>query len=144
MGWDEILAGGPAESAAVAYRRWYTGGIAAAETGHKVVTCPQQEVHLDHVQSHDAREPAPFGRVHTLEDVYVSSPYHPDQRERLMRPKSSGSRRKSRASGLPGVSPAGRLRGSGFVEPAGSRRARLRRLRAPDERGTLRPWTPWA
>ncbi|MEV4582959.1 family 20 glycosylhydrolase [Nonomuraea jabiensis] len=77
IGWDEILAGGLAESAAVAYRRWYTDGIAAAETGHKMVTCPQQEVHLDHVQSHDAREPVPFGRVHTPEDVYRFEPVPP-------------------------------------------------------------------
>ncbi|MEV4352808.1 beta-N-acetylhexosaminidase [Nonomuraea sp. NPDC049625] len=77
IGWDEILEGGLAEGAAVACWRWYTGGIAAAEAGHDVVMCPQQEVYLDHVQSQDAREPVPFGWVHTLEDVYRFEPVPP-------------------------------------------------------------------
>jgi hexosaminidase len=39
--------------------------------------CPQQEVYLDHVQSDGAEEPAPFGWVHTLEDVYRFEPIPP-------------------------------------------------------------------
>jgi hexosaminidase len=77
IGWDEIQEGGLAEGAAVACWRWYTGGIAAAQAGHDVVMCPQQEVYLDHVQSHGADEPVPFGWVHTLEDVYRFEPIPP-------------------------------------------------------------------
>ncbi|WP_406291542.1 beta-N-acetylhexosaminidase [Embleya sp. NBC_00896] len=77
IGWDEILQGGLAPGAAVMCWRWYTGGVAAAEAGHDVVMCPQQEVYLDHVQSEDAGEPVPFGWVHTLEDVYRFEPVPP-------------------------------------------------------------------
>lgn len=66
-----------APGAAVMCRRWYTGGVAAAEAGHDVVMCPQQEVYLDHVQSADAGEPVPFGWVHTLENVYRFEPVPP-------------------------------------------------------------------
>lgn len=77
IGWDEILEGGLAEGAAVMCWRWYRGGIAAAESGHSVVMCPQQEVYLDHVQAPGAEEPVPFGWVHTLEDVYRFEPVPP-------------------------------------------------------------------
>ncbi|MDI2131077.1 beta-N-acetylhexosaminidase [Yinghuangia seranimata] len=77
IGWDEILQGGLAPGAAVMCWRWYRGGVAAAEAGHDVVMCPQQEVYFDHVQSDDPREPVPFGWVHTLEDVYRFEPVPP-------------------------------------------------------------------
>jgi hexosaminidase len=77
IGWDEILEGGLADNAAVACWRWYTGGIKAAQEGHDVVMCPQQEVYLDHAQSEDENEPVPFGWVHTLEDVYRFEPIPP-------------------------------------------------------------------
>jgi hexosaminidase len=77
IGWDEILEGGLAEGAAVMCWRWYKGAIAAAEAGHNVVVCPQQEVYLDHVQADGADEPVPFGWVHTLEDVYRFEPVPP-------------------------------------------------------------------
>ncbi|GAA4633487.1 beta-N-acetylhexosaminidase [Actinoallomurus vinaceus] len=77
IGWDEILEGGLAEGAAVMCWRWYRGGIAAAEAGHSVVMCPQQEVYLDHAQAHGAEEPVPVGWVHTLEDVYRFEPVPP-------------------------------------------------------------------
>ncbi|WP_308427290.1 beta-N-acetylhexosaminidase [Actinomadura citrea] len=77
IGWDEILEGGLADGAAVMCWRWYSGGIAAAQAGHSVVMCPQQEVYLDHVQAHGSEEPVPFGWVHTLEDVYRFEPVPP-------------------------------------------------------------------
>lgn len=77
IGWDEILEGGLADGAAVMCWRWYRGGIAAAEAGHSVVMCPQQEVYLDHVQAPGPDEPVPFGWVHTLEDVYRFEPVPP-------------------------------------------------------------------
>ncbi|MFI6391950.1 beta-N-acetylhexosaminidase [Nonomuraea sp. NPDC050547] len=77
IGWDEIAQGGLASGAAVMCWRWYAGGIAAAEAGHDVVMCPQQEVYLDHVQAAGEDEPVPFGWVHTLEDVYRFEPVPP-------------------------------------------------------------------
>jgi hexosaminidase len=77
IGWDEILEGGLAEGAAVMCWRWYRGGVAAAQAGHDVVMCPQQEVYLDHVQAPGDGEPVPFGWVHTLEDVYRFEPVPP-------------------------------------------------------------------
>jgi hexosaminidase len=77
IGWDEILEGGLAEGAAVSSWRGYAGGIAAAQAGHDVVMCPEQQVYLDHRQAAGADEPAPIGWVRTLEDVYRFEPLPP-------------------------------------------------------------------
>lgn len=77
IGWDEILEGGLAEGAAVTSWRGYAGGIAAAEDGHDVVMCPEQQVYLDHRQDGGADEPMPIGFVRTLEDVYRFEPVPP-------------------------------------------------------------------
>ncbi|MFF4230299.1 beta-N-acetylhexosaminidase [Streptomyces sp. NPDC001820] len=77
IGWDEILEGGLAPGAAVSSWRGYAGGIAAAEAGHDVVMCPQQQVYLDHRQHGGAEEPMPIGYVRTLEDVYRFEPVPP-------------------------------------------------------------------
>ncbi|MFF9686014.1 beta-N-acetylhexosaminidase [Streptomyces sp. NPDC014623] len=77
IGWDEILEGGLAEGAAVSSWRGYTGGIAAAEAGHDVVMCPEQQVYLDHRQDGGPDEPMPIGFVRTLEDVYRFEPVPP-------------------------------------------------------------------
>ncbi|MGW6536385.1 beta-N-acetylhexosaminidase [Streptomyces sp. NPDC055051] len=77
IGWDEILEGGLAEGAAVSSWRGYGGGIAAAEAGHDVVMCPEQQVYLDHRQDAGADEPVPIGFVRTLEDVYRFEPVPP-------------------------------------------------------------------
>ncbi|MEU0371255.1 beta-N-acetylhexosaminidase [Streptomyces sp. NPDC006283] len=76
IGWDEILEGGLAPGAAVSSWRGYKGGIAAAEAGHDVVMCPEQQVYLDHRQA-DGDEPMPIGFVRTLEDVYRFEPVPP-------------------------------------------------------------------
>ena len=55
IGWDEILEGGLAPGAAVSSWRGYAGGIAAAEAGHDVVMCPEQQVYLDHRQARRRR-----------------------------------------------------------------------------------------
>ncbi|MER6916584.1 beta-N-acetylhexosaminidase [Streptomyces sp. NPDC000594] len=75
IGWDEILEGGLAPGAAVSSWRGYGGGIAAAEAGHDVVMCPEQQVYLDHRQGPD--EPMPIGFIRTLEDVYRFEPVPP-------------------------------------------------------------------
>ncbi|WP_327118056.1 beta-N-acetylhexosaminidase [Streptomyces sp. NBC_01341] len=77
IGWDEILEGGLAEGAAVSSWRGYAGGVAAAEAGHDVVMCPEQQVYLDHRQDGGADEPMPIGFVRTLEDVYRFEPVPP-------------------------------------------------------------------
>ncbi|MBA0049556.1 beta-N-acetylhexosaminidase [Streptomyces sp. AJS327] len=77
VGWDEILQGGLAEGATVSSWRGYAGGIAAAEAGHDVVMCPEQQVYLDHRQDGGADEPVPIGFVRTLRDVYLFEPVPP-------------------------------------------------------------------
>ncbi|KJK48271.1 beta-N-acetylhexosaminidase [Streptomyces sp. NRRL F-4428] len=77
IGWDEILEGGLAPGAAVSSWRGRAGGIAAAEAGHDVVMCPEQQVYLDHRQAGGPDEPMPIGYVRTLEDVYRFEPVPP-------------------------------------------------------------------
>ncbi|WP_030609406.1 beta-N-acetylhexosaminidase [Streptomyces sclerotialus] len=77
IGWDEILEGGLPGGAAVSSWRGYAGGIAAAEAGHDVVMCPEQQVYLDHRQHGGPDEPMPIGYVRTLEDVYRFEPVPP-------------------------------------------------------------------
>ncbi|MGW7450628.1 beta-N-acetylhexosaminidase [Streptomyces sp. NPDC054787] len=77
IGWDEILEGGLAPGAAVSSWRGYAGGVAAAEAGHDVVMCPEQQVYLDHRQAGGGDEPMPIGYVRTLEDVYRFEPLPP-------------------------------------------------------------------
>lgn len=85
IGWDEILEGGLAEGAAVSSWRGYGGGIAAAEAGHDVVMCPEQQVYLDHRQHGGPDEPMPIGYVRTLEDVYRFEPVPPGLSEEAAR-----------------------------------------------------------
>ncbi|MGP3983301.1 beta-N-acetylhexosaminidase [Streptomyces sp. KR80] len=89
IGWDEILEGrvgapggettelGLGKGAAVSSWRGYAGGIAAAQAGHDVVMCPEQQVYLDHRQAPGEDEPMPIGFVRTLEDVYRFEPVPP-------------------------------------------------------------------
>ncbi|MFE8006257.1 beta-N-acetylhexosaminidase [Streptomyces sp. NPDC057418] len=77
IGWDEILEGGLPDGAAVSSWRGYAGGVAAAEAGHDVVMCPEQQVYLDHRQDGGHDEPMPIGFVRTLEDVYRFEPVPP-------------------------------------------------------------------
>ncbi|MFE5796659.1 beta-N-acetylhexosaminidase [Streptomyces sp. NPDC056503] len=85
IGWDEILEGGLADGAAVSSWRGYGGGIAAAEAGHDVVMCPEQQVYLDHRQDGGEDEPVPIGFVRTLEDVYRFEPVPPGLSEAAAR-----------------------------------------------------------
>ncbi|MEV6076880.1 beta-N-acetylhexosaminidase [Streptomyces sp. NPDC052069] len=85
IGWDEILEGGLPQGAAVSSWRGYAGGIAAAEAGHDVVMCPEQQVYLDHRQHGGPDEPMPIGFVRTLEDVYRFEPVPPGLSEEAAR-----------------------------------------------------------
>ncbi|WP_328317730.1 beta-N-acetylhexosaminidase [Streptomyces sp. NBC_00388] len=77
IGWDEILEGGLAPGATVSSWRGYAGGIAAAEAGHDVVMCPEQQVYLNFREDGAEDEPMPIGWVRTLEDVYRFEPVPP-------------------------------------------------------------------
>lgn len=85
IGWDEILEGGLPEGAAVSSWRGYAGGIAAAEAGHDVVMCPEQQVYLNYRQDGGPDEPIPVGYVRTLEDVYRFEPVPPGLSEEAAR-----------------------------------------------------------
>ncbi|WP_392670908.1 beta-N-acetylhexosaminidase [Streptomyces sp. LN785] len=85
IGWDEILEGGLPDGAAVSSWRGYAGGVAAAEAGHDVVMCPEQQVYLDHRQHGGPDEPMPIGYVRTLEDVYRFEPVPPGLSEEAAR-----------------------------------------------------------
>lgn len=74
IGWDEILEGGLAESAAVMSWRGEKGGIDAAEQGHDVVMTPGGWVYLDHFQGSGKVEPVAIGGNTTLEKSYGYNP----------------------------------------------------------------------
>ncbi|TMR90679.1 beta-N-acetylhexosaminidase [Nonomuraea basaltis] len=74
VGWDEILEGGLAPGAVVASWRGELGAVAAARSGHDVINCSNTSLYLDYRQGPGEEEPAPFGTVLTLEDVYAFEP----------------------------------------------------------------------
>ena len=74
IGWDEILEGGLAQSAAVMSWRGEQGGIDAALQGHDVVMTPGSHCYLDHYQGSSKVEPVAIGGYSTLEKVYEYDP----------------------------------------------------------------------
>ena len=75
IGWDEILEGGLAPSAAVMSWRGEKGGIVAAKAGHDVVMAPTGYTYFDYYQSRDTdREPLAIGGYIPLEKVYSYEP----------------------------------------------------------------------
>ncbi|WP_289054944.1 family 20 glycosylhydrolase [Carboxylicivirga marina] len=74
IGWDEILEGGLAESAAVMSWRGEKGGIEAASQGHDVVMTPGNWCYLDHYQGDYRVEPVAIGGYTTLEELYGYEP----------------------------------------------------------------------
>lgn len=74
IGWDEILEGGLAKSAAVMSWRGEEGGIKAANMGHDVVMTPGNFVYLDHFQGDSTVEPVGIGGYTTLEESYNYNP----------------------------------------------------------------------
>ncbi|MCG8578644.1 MAG: family 20 glycosylhydrolase [Bacteroidales bacterium] len=74
IGWDEILEGGLAESAAVMSWRGEDGGIEAASQGHDVVMTPGNWCYLDHYQGDYRVEPVAIGGYTTLEESYNYEP----------------------------------------------------------------------
>ncbi len=70
IGWDEILDGGLAQSAAVMSWRGVVGGVKAAEAGHDVVMTPMFPYYFNHTQNHLSTSPGHPG-IRTLRDVYT-------------------------------------------------------------------------
>ncbi|TRX72184.1 beta-N-acetylhexosaminidase [Carboxylicivirga sp. M1479] len=70
IGWDEILDGGLAQSAAVMSWRGVAGGVKAAEAGHDVVMTPMFPYYFNHTQNHLPTSPGHPG-ISTLRDVYT-------------------------------------------------------------------------
>jgi len=73
IGWDEILEGGLAPEATVMSWRGMSGGIRAAEMGHRVVMSPTQHCYLDLYQGDPVIEPATYSMLR-LRDVYAFEP----------------------------------------------------------------------
>lgn len=74
IGWDEILEGGLADSAAVMSWRGEEGGIAAAKAHHDVVMTPGSHCYFDHYQSQNPGEPLAIGGYLPLDKVYSYDP----------------------------------------------------------------------
>lgn len=75
IGWDEILEGGLAPTAAVMSWRGEEGGIAAASMDHEVIMTPGSEgMYLDQYQGDPKIEPVTIGGKATLEKVYSYDP----------------------------------------------------------------------
>ncbi|CAN5652042.1 glycoside hydrolase family 20 protein [soil metagenome] len=73
IGWDEILEGGLAPSAAVMSWRGMKGGITAAKMGHPVVMTPYDFVYLDFVQGEPSVEPPVYATLR-LNKTYQFEP----------------------------------------------------------------------
>ena len=73
MGWDEILQGGLAPSAAVMSWRGMKGGIEAAKMKHDVVMSPTDYVYLDYMQGDPAIEPRVYATLR-LKKAYEFEP----------------------------------------------------------------------
>lgn len=73
MGWDEILEGGLAPSAAVMSWRGVKGGIEAAKMKHEVVMSPTTYAYLDYMQGDKAMEPKVYATLR-LNKAYEFEP----------------------------------------------------------------------
>jgi len=74
IGWDEILEGGLAPTAAVMSWRGEAGGIEAAKMKHDVVMTPGKPCYFDHYQAGPDGEPIAIGGMNTLKIVYDYEP----------------------------------------------------------------------
>ncbi|MFH1747765.1 MAG: family 20 glycosylhydrolase [Planctomycetota bacterium] len=73
VGWDEILEGGLAPNATVQSWRGMDGAVAAAASGHDVITSPTSHCYLDYAQVRLPGEPTWMGYV-DLETCYSFEP----------------------------------------------------------------------
>ncbi len=73
MGWDEIIEGGLAPSAAVMSWRGMKGGIEAAKAGHEVVMSPTTYAYIDYMQADPIIEPRIYASLR-LNKTYEFEP----------------------------------------------------------------------
>jgi len=73
VGWDEILEGGLAPNATVQSWRGLEGAIAAAGSGHDVISSPTSHCYLDYAQVRTPGEPTRMGFI-PLERSYAFEP----------------------------------------------------------------------
>jgi hexosaminidase len=73
MGWDEIIEGGLAPSAAVMSWRGMKGGIEAAKAGHEVVMSPTTYAYIDYMQADPIIEPRVYASLR-LNKTYEFEP----------------------------------------------------------------------
>lgn len=73
IGWDEILEGGLAPNATVQSWRGMSGAIAAATSGHDVISSPTSHCYLDYPQTPNPAAPNWMGLI-TLERIYAFEP----------------------------------------------------------------------
>lgn len=73
LGWDEILEGGLAPSAAVMSWRGMKGGIEAAKMKHEVVMSPTDFAYIDYMQGDPVIEPRVYATLR-LRDAYKFEP----------------------------------------------------------------------
>lgn len=77
IGWDEILEGGLAPNATVQSWRGMDGAVAAAKSGHDVISSPTSHCYLDYAQAPLPGLPSSWGCV-PLEVVYAFEPTPPE------------------------------------------------------------------
>ena len=73
MGWDEIMEGGLAPTAAVMSWRGMKGGTEAAKAGHEVVMSPTNYAYLDYMQGDSITEPRVYASLR-LSKAYEFDP----------------------------------------------------------------------
>ncbi|MBF9224234.1 beta-N-acetylhexosaminidase [Hymenobacter ruricola] len=96
IGWDEILEGGIAPSAAVMSWRGEKGGVEAAKMGHDVVMSPSTHLYINYGQSpqpHSPYEPLMIGGYIPLDVIYNYNPLPaeltPAQQQHVLGPQAN-------------------------------------------------------
>jgi hexosaminidase len=96
IGWDEILEGGIAPSAAVMSWRGEKGGVEAAKMGHDVVMSPTTHLYVNYGQSpqpHSPYEPLMIGGYIPLDVIYNYNPLPaeltPAQQQHVLGPQAN-------------------------------------------------------
>ncbi len=75
IGWDEILEGGIGPNSIVMSWRGVSGGIKAAQMGHKAIMSPGSHCYFDHYQDKDRTgKPLAIGGFTSVEKVYSFDP----------------------------------------------------------------------
>jgi len=82
IGWDEILEGGPSQTAIVQSWRGMEGAIEGAKNGHYVISSPATHVYLDFPNVDEGLHDTGWLKETTIEKVYSFNPTPEDLNER--------------------------------------------------------------